>query len=112
VCIAGITSGLGGAFLTIGQVGSFGADGVSGRGFIAIAAVIFGGWKLKGVIGGCLLFGAFDALRPVVQSLGHPVNAQLLAALPYIITLSTMLLFAHRTSQPRALAQPFVRGLT
>ncbi len=78
IYFVGFTSGLGGAYLTLGLVGSFGADGVSGRGFLALAAVIFGGWTLKGTIAGVLVFGAFDALHYVLQSLGYDINTQLL----------------------------------
>jgi simple sugar transport system permease protein len=112
IYFVGITSGLGGAYLTLGLVGSFGADGVSGRGFLALAAVIFGGWTLKGTIAGVLVFGAFDALHYVLQSLGYDINTQLLVSLPYVMALATMLLFATRTRKPNALAMPFVRGLT
>ena len=52
IYVCGIFAGLGGGFLTLGQVGSFQPEGVAGRGFIAIAAVIFGGWTLKGTIAG------------------------------------------------------------
>ena len=58
------------------------------------------------------MFGTFQALGSVFQALGYPANAQLLIALPYIMALVTMLVFAHRSRQPAALAQPFVRGLT
>jgi simple sugar transport system permease protein len=112
ICVAGLTCGLAGAFLTLGQAGRFGADGVSGRGFIAIAAVIFGGWTLKGTIGGALVFGLCDAFRFALPSLGYTVNAQLLGSLPYVMALLTMVALARRSRQPAALAQPFFRGLT
>ena len=85
---------------------------MAGRGFIAIAAVIFGGWTLKGTIAGCVVFGTAQAMGSVLQALGYRANPQLLTALPYILALATMLLFAHRTRQPAALGRPFVRGLT
>jgi general nucleoside transport system permease protein len=112
IYVCGVCGGLAGGFLTLGQVGSFEPEGVAGRGFIAIAAVIFGGWTLKGTIAGCAVFGIAQALGSVLQALGYRANPQLLTALPYILALATMLLFAHRTRQPAALAQPFVRGLT
>jgi simple sugar transport system permease protein len=112
IYVCGLCAGLGGAFLTLGQAGKFGADGVSGRGFIALAAVIFGGWTLRGTIAGALVFGTFDAFRFALPALGYTLNPQLLAAMPYIMSLATMLAFAHRTRAPSALAQPFVRGLT
>ncbi len=112
IYFCGILGGYAGGFLAIGQVGSFSAEGVAGRGFIAIAAVIFGGWTLKGTIAGAAVFGSAQALGSVLQALGYRMNAQLLTALPYVLALLTMLLFAHRTRQPRALGQSFVRGLT
>lgn len=112
VYVCGLCSGLAGAYLTLGQTGSFTPDGVSGRGFIALAAVIFGGWSLKGSLGGALVFGFFQALGSVFQALGFKANAQLLVALPFVMALATMLVFAARSRKPNALAQPFVRGLT
>ena len=111
IIIAGITAGLGGAFLVLGQVGTFEPGAVGGRGFIAIAAVIFGGWTIRGTLLGCFLFGFVDAFRLALPVLGHEINSNLAQALPFLVTLGVMLLFAHRTRQPRALAQPFIRGL-
>ena len=107
----GMLAGLGGAFLVLGQVGSFDTGAVGGRGFIAIAAVYFGGWRLRGTILGALLFGLADAFRLAVPVLGYQVNAQLLAVLPYVLTLGVMYFITKRFRQPAALAQPFVRGL-
>jgi simple sugar transport system permease protein len=112
VYICGLFGGLAGAYLTLGQTGSFAAGGVSGRGFLALAAVIFGGWALKGAIGGALVFGAFQASTSVFQALGYRANPQFLTALPYLIALGTMLVLAHRSRAPAALSRPFVRGLT
>ena len=112
IYLCGIYAGLGGGFLTLAQVGTFEPQGVAGRGFIAIAAVIFGGWTLKGTIAGCFVFGTAQALGSVLQALGYRANPQLLTSLPYVLALATMLLFAHRTRPPAALARPFVRGLT
>ena len=107
----GMLAGLGGAFLVLGQVGSFDAGAVGGRGFIAIAAVYFGGWTLRGTLLGALLFGLADAFRLAVPVLGYQINAQLLAALPYVLTLGVMYFITRQFRQPSALAQPFIRGL-
>lgn len=107
----GILAGLGGAFLVIGQVGSFDTSAVGGRGFIAIAAVYFGGWTLTGTLLGSLVFGFADAFRLAVPVLGYHLNAQLLAALPYVLTLIVMVAITKQLRQPAALSQPFVRGL-
>lgn len=108
---AGFTSGLGGWFLIFGQVGLFEDSVVGGRGFIAIAAVIFGGWTLRGTMAGCVIFAGALSFRLSIQGLGYDVNSQLLQSLPFIVTLAGMAVFAHRVRPPAALAQPFVRGL-
>ncbi len=112
IYVCGLCSGLAGTFLTIGQTGSFGANGVAGRGFLALCAVIVGGWSLKGAIGGAVVFGFFQALGSAFQALGHKANPQLLGALPYVMAIATMVFFAARSRQPAALGRPFVRGLT
>jgi simple sugar transport system permease protein len=107
----GLLAGLGGAFLVLGQVGSFDTGAVGGRGFIAIAAVYFGGWTLLGTLLGAFVFGLADAFRLAVPVLGYQLNAQLLAALPYVLTLAVMYFITKQFRQPAALAQPFIRGL-
>ena len=109
---AGITSGLGGAFLIFVQIGQFEDSIVGGRGFIAIAAVIFGGWTLWGTVGGCIVFAGALSFRLSVQGLGYQLNSELLQSLPFVVTLVGMAIFAHRVKPPGALARPFVRGLT
>ena len=109
---AGMTSGLGGAFLIFVQVGRFDEGIVSGRGFIAIAAVIFGGWTLRGTIAGCVLFAAALSFRLSLQVLGYDqVNSEFLQALPFLLTILGMAIFATRVRPPAALARPFIRGL-
>lgn len=108
---AGFTSGLGGWFLIFGQIGLFEDSVIGGRGFIAIAAVIFGGWTLRGTLAGCIIFAGALSFRLSVQGLGYEVNSELLQSLPFIVTLLGMAVFAHRVRPPAALAQPFVRGL-
>lgn len=106
----GALAGFGGAFLAVGEVGTFNANMTAGRGYIVIAAVIFGGWTLRGTIAGCFLFGGADALRLALPALGYHLNSQLLIAAPYVLPLVVMCFFAARARQPRALAQPFERG--
>jgi general nucleoside transport system permease protein len=108
---AGFTSGIGGWFLIFAQVGLFEDSVVGGRGFIAIAAVIFGGWTLRGTVAGCIIFAGALSFRLSVQGLGYQVNSELLQSLPFLVTLLGMAIFAHRVRPPAALAQPFVRGL-
>lgn len=114
IMFAGLCAGLGGGVLVLGQIAIRGYSGghVGLKGIIAIAAVIFGGWTLRGTIVGCLLFGYFFALHQTLPTLGYRINSQLAASLPYLAALVITAVFAARTRQPRALAQPFLRGLT
>jgi simple sugar transport system permease protein len=112
IAVAGILAGLGGALLSlVGAGASFTANQVAGRGFLAIAAVIFGGWTLRGTVAGCVLFGAAVALQLNIQALGYDVNRQLLAVFPYLLTLAVMAVFAKRRREPAALGRPFERGI-
>lgn len=111
IYLAGLTSGLGGAYLVLGQIGSFSDSVVGGRGFVAIAAVIFGGWTLRGTVAGCLLFGTVLSFRLSLPSLGYDLNTELLTAAPFLVTILGMALFAKRVRAPAALTRPFVRGL-
>lgn len=109
---AGLTSGLGGAYLIFVQIGRFEETIVSGRGFIAIAAVIFGGWTLRGTVAGCVLFAAALSFRLSLQVLGYDqINSEFLQAFPFVLTVIAMAIFASRVRPPSALARPFVRGL-
>lgn len=108
---AGLTSGLGGAFMVFVNVGSFDDSVIGGRGFIAIAAVIFGGWTLKGTLAGCIVFAGALSFRLSIQGLGYGLNSEFLQSLPFLVTILGMALFAHRVRAPAALARPFVRGL-
>ena len=108
---AGFTSGLGGAFLLFVQVGRFDEGIVSGRGFIAIAAVIFGGWTLRGTVGGCLVFALALALRLQLPNYYEGIPTELLQAFPFLVTILGMAIFAKRVRPPAALARPFIRGL-
>ncbi|MEV7010799.1 ABC transporter permease [Streptosporangium sp. NPDC051022] len=109
--LCGLLSGLGGAYLAVGEVGMFNQNMTSGRGYVVIAAVIFGAWTLRGAMAGCLVFGAADAMRLALPALGVQLNPQLLIASPYILALLAMVLFARSNRSPSALGQPFTRGL-
>ncbi|GAB7042356.1 MULTISPECIES: ABC transporter permease [Catenuloplanes] len=105
----GALAGLGGAYLAVGEVGSFNQNMTAGRGYLVIAAVIFGGWRLGRTLAGCAVFGLADALRLALPALGYTVNSQLLVSAPYLLALLAMLLFTTRQRRPGALARPFRR---
>ncbi|MFT6291321.1 MAG: simple sugar transport system permease protein [Ilumatobacter sp.] len=112
IYITGLTCGLGGAFIVLGQVGTFQSGIINGRGFIAIAAVIFGGWTLRGTVIGCIVFGFVEALTIAIPANRYSIDPFILDAAPYIVALTVVLAFAARVRAPNALAQPFTRGLT
>ncbi|EFC84317.1 ABC transporter permease, partial [Parafrankia sp. EUN1f] len=107
----GLFAGLGGAHLAVGAVGSFNDNMTAGRGYLVIAAVIFGAWRLRGTIVGVALFGLADALRLALPAVGVQINSQLLIVAPYLLALLAMVLVLRRTRQPMALGTPFVRGI-
>jgi simple sugar transport system permease protein len=108
----GLLSGLGGAYLSVAEVGLFNQNMTAGRGFLVNAAVIYGGWTLTGTLAGCFLFGAADALRLALPALGYQITPQLLIVAPYVLAIVAMLFFANRNRKPAALAVPFERGIT
>lgn len=105
----GLLAGLGGAYLAVGEVGSFNQNMTDGRGYIVIAAVIFGGWRLGRTILGCILFGLADAMRLALPAMGLTLDSNLLIATPYLLAILVMLMFASSKREPRALGQPFHR---
>ncbi len=112
IVVSGLMSGFGGSFFVLGQVGQFQQGMINGRGFLAIAAVLFGGWTLRGTVLGAVLFGLVEALTIAVSVQGYKLDPLILTAAPYVVALLAVMLFSTRVRQPRALAQPFVRGLT
>jgi ABC-type uncharacterized transport system permease subunit len=108
--ICGALAALGGATLTLGQMGMF-TDGITaGRGFVALAAIIFGGWKPRGVLAATLVFGLADALQLRIQGLGLPIPYQIPVMMPYILTVLALFIFARNSRSPASLGIPFSRG--
>jgi ABC-type uncharacterized transport system permease subunit len=105
VCSA--LAGLAGAHLSIAAIGLFQPNLTAGRGYIAIAAVIFGGWTVLGTILGGLIFGVGDALRLALPPLGIELNSQFLVAMPYLLALLALFFFARRSRSPSALGVSF-----
>jgi simple sugar transport system permease protein len=112
IYLAGMTAGLAGGFFLFARAGRFEDSLIGGRGYIAIAAVIFGGWTLKGTVAGCILFGAVGSFVLTIPGLGYNnIDPAFLAIAPNVITVVAMAMFATRVRQPAALARPFIRGL-
>jgi ABC-type uncharacterized transport system permease subunit len=112
IYLTGVLSGLGGGYFLFARSGRFEESLIGGRGFIAIAAVIFGGWTLKGTVAGCLAFGLVGSFVLTIPSLGYKsIDSSFLAMAPNVVTVVAMAVFAKRVRQPAALARPFIRGL-
>jgi simple sugar transport system permease protein len=109
VIASGVACGLGGAFI-LSQVQNFSEDMTSGVGYIALAAVIFGNWRPRGVLVASLVFGAFEALQSVLQSLGMSVPYDLFLAIPYLVTIVAVSGFIGRVRAPESDGLPYIRG--
>ena len=106
-CVGGLLAGMGGCFLSLGQVKMF-ADGMTGgRGFIALAAVIFGKWNPFGVWGAVLIFGVADAVQLRLQAQGFEVPYQFLLMIPYVLTIIALAGLVGRSIYPEALGRPY-----
>lgn len=103
--IGGALAALGGAYLSIGEVDLYSDGMVAGRGFIALAAVIFGRWSPLGTAGACLFFGFFSSLQIALQRASVP--AQLLEMLPYVLTIIAIAGLMGRARAPAADGVPF-----
>ncbi len=108
VIASGALSGLAGAYL-VGYVGSFSEGMTAGRGFIALAAVIFGKWRPVPAMLGALLFGFCDALQGQLQVSGVTVPVPLLLMLPYVVTIVVLAGFIGRAVAPAADGIPYVK---
>lgn len=107
VIIGGLIAGLGGAWFTLETAGSFDDNMTSGRGFIALAAMIFGKWTPAGAFFGGLLFGFADALGTRFQILDVPIPPQFLQITPYVVTMLVLAGFVGRAIPPAADGVPY-----
>ena len=108
VVASGLLAAAGGAYLSIGFLGSFNEQMTQGRGFIALAAVIFGNWRPAGALAAALLFGFSSALAQRLPEFS-PSTATLFQALPYVLTLIAVAGFIGRSRPPAAVGQPYVK---
>lgn len=106
ILFTGVMAALAGAFLSLGTVNTFTEGMTNGAGYLAIVAVIFGRWTLRGTVGAAMLFGASTALQFQLPVLGIDLPVVLLAMLPYVLALVAVGLLPARRGAPRALGQP------
>ncbi len=109
--IGGGLMAAGGAFLSLAQLGAFTHGIVAGRGWVAIALVIFGNWDPVKVMGGALIFGGTYALQLRLQAMGLqlPVPYETFLALPYVVTIIALVIAGRNASYPAALLKPYRR---
>jgi general nucleoside transport system permease protein len=109
VVLSGLLSGLAGGYLALSISGSFSENMTSGRGFIALAAMIFGKWNPLGAFGACLLFGFGQATYDTIQNTAGPAQqySTLIAMLPYALTIVALAGFIGRSTPPAADGVPY-----
>jgi simple sugar transport system permease protein len=113
VILGGILCGFAGAYLAIAQNAGFQRDMTAGRGYIALAAMIFGKWKPLPALYACLLFGFLDAGAPLLQGVkiygNTELPVQLIQALPYALTVILLAGFIGKAIPPKAIGRPYVK---
>jgi len=112
VVLSGALAGIGGAYLSIGQSSLFTRNMAAGRGFIALAALIFGKWRPVQTMLACLLFGLADALTIQMQGVaklpsGEDIPVQFIQMIPYVVTIVVLAGFIGQSRAPRALGTPY-----
>jgi len=112
VLLAGVLAGMGGAYLSIGQSSLFTRNMTAGRGFIALAALIFGKWKPVPTLLACLLFGFTEAVSIQMQGVfklpsGEDIPVQFIQMVPYVLTIVVLAGFIGSSRPPRALGIPY-----
>ncbi len=110
VILAGLIAGIGGAYFTIGSVGSFGIGMSSGDGYIALAAMIFGRYTPVGAVGAALLFGFTTELQSVLSSINVPIQSNLLLMTPYVVTIIVVAGLVGKVRGPKAEGVPYVKS--
>ncbi|MGX5714486.1 ABC transporter permease [Arthrobacter sp. MAHUQ-56] len=110
VTLGGAVAGIGGSFFTLVAIDSFTKEISGGRGFIALAALIFGRWNPIGAFFAALLFGFADNLQSIVTIIGTPVPSQFMAMLPYLVTVLAVAGLVGKSRGPAASGIPYVKG--
>jgi len=109
IVVGGALAGLGGAVLSLQEVGTFTDGMTNGRGFIALAAIIVGRWTPFGAMAGCLLFGAVSALELRMHGLGLPISSYVIQMVPYLVALALLAGIGRSARMPAAIGMPFAR---
>lgn len=109
VTIAGMVAGFGGAWLTLGLVGRFDENMTAGRGFIALAAMIFGRWHPVGALMAALIFGFADSLQQKMALLQTPIPSEFLAMAPYIATIVVVAGLIGKARAPAADGKAYIK---
>jgi len=107
--LSGVLMGAGGAFLSLAQLGTATFGIVAGRGWVAIALVIFGNWQTFKVMLGALIFGGVEALELRLRAIGLHVPYQFLLSLPYLATIVALAIAGRNAAYPAALLKPYKR---
>ncbi|KUM01617.1 ABC transporter permease [Chromobacterium subtsugae] len=110
----GVLCGMAGTYLSVYQTGSFIKEMTAGKGFLALAALIFGKWRPVPAVIGCLLFAFADAIQIRLEGVELPVIGQIpsqaIAVIPYVLTVLLLAGFVGRALAPKAIGVPFVKS--
>jgi simple sugar transport system permease protein len=109
VVMAGVIAGIGGAYFTLGSVGRFDENMTAGRGFIGLAAMIFGRWNPVGAFLAALLFGFADSLQTRLSILNVPIPSEFLLMAPYLVTIFVVAGVVRKARPPAAENKPYVK---
>lgn len=110
VIASGILAGFGGAAKSIAISNGFSPVVISGLGFMALAAVIFGKWTPQGAVGACLLFGFAQSLAIVIDSLHIRISSQIMGMVPYILTIVVLVFFVGKSVAPTSNGVPYEKS--
>jgi simple sugar transport system permease protein len=107
VLISGAIAGLGGAYMSIGAAGRFNEGMTAGKGFLGLAAMIFGNWNPAGALFGSVIFGFFDSWQEKLSLLQVGIPVDLLGMAPYLATMIVLAGVVGRARMPAADGQPY-----
>lgn len=110
VILSGVLAGFGGAAQSLAVVSLFTPTVISGQGFIAMAAVIFGKWTPHGALAACIVFAFAQAMVVMLGGGSSGISPQLLSMLPYLLTILVLVLFVGKAVAPRANGVPYEKG--